>query len=221
MACCGATSPGRTATLAPYAAGRHGCIFVRHGKAYAICLVPALFMTTVCGELSLHGAVARGLPGFRAGSPDHSRQLPDAVCAGCSSYATACCAKRAPHPRRGILTNLLVFMDFYIASETRQYNFTVIHSFADGRARPWRPWRERPLPPVCGTTAFRRTAPIPIASPCNMRAEDVPVYLDEYRRIGVAAELAACRFYASMEVDYLGAQWGRPAITSVSCRSTM
>ena len=99
-------------------------------------------------------------------------------------------------------------MDFKsIASETRQYNFHSHTQFCDGRA-PMETMARAAVAAGMRHYGFSPHSPIPIASPCNMRAEDVPVYLDEYRRIASLSELAACRFYASMEVDYLGAQWG-------------
>ncbi len=49
---------------------------------------------------------------------------------------------------------------------------------------------------------FTPHSPIIIPSPCNMKAEDVPAYLDDVRR---ANEMYApeCRFLAGMEIDYL------------------
>lgn len=61
-----------------------------------------------------------------------------------------------------------------------------------------------------GFTAYGFTphSPVPIESPCNMSFESVEEYLDQYRRIAAMPELASCRFYAGMEVDYLGNDWG-------------
>ncbi|MDE6311293.1 MAG: histidinol-phosphatase [Muribaculaceae bacterium] len=54
---------------------------------------------------------------------------------------------------------------------------------------------------------FSPHSPVPIDSPCNMRAEDVPAYLAEVMRI---RDLYGdrCHFYAGMEIDYLGPDWG-------------
>lgn len=54
---------------------------------------------------------------------------------------------------------------------------------------------------------FTPHSPVPIASPCNMAEAKVPSYLAEVERI--RREYGAqCRFYAGMEVDYLGEEWG-------------
>ncbi len=54
---------------------------------------------------------------------------------------------------------------------------------------------------------FTPHSPLPIASPCNMKAEDVPAYLAEVKRI---RELYGdkCKFFAGMEIDYLGPDFG-------------
>ncbi|MDE6320680.1 MAG: PHP domain-containing protein, partial [Muribaculaceae bacterium] len=54
---------------------------------------------------------------------------------------------------------------------------------------------------------FSPHSPIPIQSPCNMSIDDVPQYLAEFQRIKrVYGDRV--NFYAGMEVDYLGPQWG-------------
>lgn len=54
---------------------------------------------------------------------------------------------------------------------------------------------------------FTPHSPVPIVSPCNMTMENVPVYLAEAERI--KREYGGrCKFYAGMEVDYLGDDWG-------------
>ncbi len=55
---------------------------------------------------------------------------------------------------------------------------------------------------------FSPHSPIPFESPCNMSLESVDEYFDEYRAISSDPALASCRFYAGMEVDYLGDHWG-------------
>lgn len=52
---------------------------------------------------------------------------------------------------------------------------------------------------------FSPHSPVPIASPCNMSADDVPAYLDEVARLN-EAYAGRCRFHAGMEIDYLGPQ---------------
>lgn len=54
---------------------------------------------------------------------------------------------------------------------------------------------------------FTPHSPVPIVSPCNMTVENVPVYLAEVKRIKEAYG-DKCKFYAGMEVDYLGDDWG-------------
>lgn len=55
---------------------------------------------------------------------------------------------------------------------------------------------------------FTPHSPIPFESPCNMSFEAVDQYLAEYRAIADDPTLSCCRFYAGMEVDYLGSTWG-------------
>ncbi len=54
---------------------------------------------------------------------------------------------------------------------------------------------------------FTPHSPIPIESPCNMSLDDVPRYLDEFRRIKQEYGHKV-KFYAGMEVEYLGSEWG-------------
>lgn len=54
---------------------------------------------------------------------------------------------------------------------------------------------------------FSPHSPIPIKSPCNISKEDVPLYLAEVRRIKDEYGRQV-KFYAGMEIDYLGPQWG-------------
>ena len=54
---------------------------------------------------------------------------------------------------------------------------------------------------------FSPHSPIPIESSCNMLQIDVPVYLEEVNRIKKLYGDNA-KFYASMEIDYLGNEWG-------------
>lgn len=54
---------------------------------------------------------------------------------------------------------------------------------------------------------FSPHSPLPVSSPCNMSRDDVPSYLDEFKRL---RDLYAPRLQllCSMEIDYLGSQWG-------------
>lgn len=53
---------------------------------------------------------------------------------------------------------------------------------------------------------FSPHSPVPIKSPCNMSFESVDDYLAEFRRIRDC--YPQVKFYAGMEIDYLGPQWG-------------
>lgn len=54
---------------------------------------------------------------------------------------------------------------------------------------------------------FSPHSPVPIESPCNMSMQQVPLYLDEVARLK-ALYRGATHFYAAMEIDYLGEDWG-------------
>lgn len=54
---------------------------------------------------------------------------------------------------------------------------------------------------------FTPHSPVPIESPCNMSEANVSRYLAEVERIRNDYG-DRCRFYAGMEIDYLGPQWG-------------
>ncbi len=99
-------------------------------------------------------------------------------------------------------------MDFKsIISQTRQYNFHSHTQFCDGHAS-----MELMARAAVGAGmrhyGFSPHSPIPVSSPCNMLRADVDVYLAEVQRIKAMPELQSCRFYAAMEVDYLGDDWG-------------
>lgn len=99
-------------------------------------------------------------------------------------------------------------MDFEsIISQTRQYNFHSHTQFCDGHAS-----MELMARAAVGAGmrhyGFSPHSPIPVSSPCNMLRADVDVYLAEVQRIKAMPELQSCRFYAAMEVDYLGDDWG-------------
>lgn len=55
---------------------------------------------------------------------------------------------------------------------------------------------------------FSPHSPLPIESPCNMPAGSVDAYLAEVEAVRRDPALASCRFFAGMEVDYLGPEWG-------------
>ena len=89
---------------------------------------------------------------------------------------------------------------------SKAYTFHSHTEFCDGRATMEAFAREVV---ARGFThyGFSPHCPLPIVSPCNMRREDVGRYLSEVDRI--KGEYGGhCRFYAAMEVDYLGEEFG-------------
>ena len=89
---------------------------------------------------------------------------------------------------------------------SKAYTFHSHTEFCDGRATMEAFAREVV---ARGFThyGFSPHCPLPIVSPCNMRREDVGRYLREVDRI--KGEYGGhCRFYAAMEVDYLGEEFG-------------
>lgn len=93
-----------------------------------------------------------------------------------------------------------------VLGDNRKYTFHSHTQFCDGRATMDDFAREAVAE---GFThyGFSPHSPVPIASPCNMGFDDVPAYLAEVERIrSVYGDRV--RFYAGMEVDYLGPEWG-------------
>lgn len=89
---------------------------------------------------------------------------------------------------------------------SKAYTFHSHTEFCDGRATMEAFAREVV---ARGFThyGFSPHCPLPIVSPCNMRREDVGRYLSEVDRI--KGEYGGhCRFYAAIEVDYLGEEFG-------------
>ena len=98
-------------------------------------------------------------------------------------------------------------MDFIATiGESDIYNFHSHTQFCDGRATMEEFAREVVAQ---GFThyGFSPHSPIPVESSCNMHIEDVTKYLDEVARIKDAYG-EKLSFYASMEIDYLGKEWG-------------
>lgn len=121
----------------------------------------------------------------------------------CSSAIAADSARHRPRN-----FDLSVMLDFQeLIKDNPLYTFHSHTQFCDGRAT----MREMAAAAVsAGFTRYGFTphSPIPIESPCNMSFEDVDSYLAECRAIAAAPEFASCRFFAGMEVDYLGDDWG-------------
>ena len=87
------------------------------------------------------------------------------------------------------------------------YTFHSHTQYCDGHA-PMRTMAEAAVAAGFTHYGFTPHSPIPFESPCNMSFEAVDEYLAEYRAIASDPALASCRFYAGMEVDYLGKDWG-------------
>ncbi len=98
-------------------------------------------------------------------------------------------------------------MDFIATIGNSQlYTFHSHTEFCDGRAQMLAFAREAVKQ---GFTHYGFTphSPIPIPSPCNMTMDSVSRYFEQYKMI--CDELGnKCRFYAGMEIDYLGDEWG-------------
>ena len=98
-------------------------------------------------------------------------------------------------------------MDFLKETGTSKlYTFHSHTEFCDGRAQMEAFAREAVKR---GFThyGFSPHSPVPIESPCNMKVADVDRYFAEVERIRRAYG-DRCRFYAGMEIDYLGDDWG-------------
>lgn len=93
-----------------------------------------------------------------------------------------------------------------ITKSTDRYNFHSHTQFCDGRVT----MEEMTVAAIgAGMThwGFSPHSPIPFDSPCNMSESDVAAYLDEVTRLkGEYGD--RINLYASMEIDYLGDQWG-------------
>lgn len=88
----------------------------------------------------------------------------------------------------------------------RLYTFHSHTEFCDGRAQMEAFAREA-IAEGFTHYGFSPHSPIPIESPCNMLFENVGRYFNEVRRIRHDYG-EQCRFYAGMEIDYLGPEWG-------------
>lgn len=96
-----------------------------------------------------------------------------------------------------------------ILSEIGKSRLYTLHShtqFCDGRA-PMEEMARAAVAEGFDLYGFSPHSPIPIDSPCNMSAGSVADYLSEVRRIrGLLGPV--CSFFAGMEIDYLGPEWG-------------
>lgn len=98
-------------------------------------------------------------------------------------------------------------MDFMsVIGNSRLYTFHSHTEFCDGRAQMEAFAREA-VKQGFSHYGFTPHSPIPIESPCNMTQASVPRFFAEVERI--RREYGdRCHFYAGMEIDYLGDDWG-------------
>lgn len=98
-------------------------------------------------------------------------------------------------------------MDFLATiGESELYNFHSHTQFCDGRAS-MEDFAREVVAQGFSHYGFSPHSPIPIESTCNMLKIDVPIFLNEVNRIKEKYGDKAT-FYASMEIDYLGEDWG-------------
>ncbi len=93
-----------------------------------------------------------------------------------------------------------------IAASTTAYNFHSHTQFCDGRAT-MAEFAEAALAAGMEHYGFTPHSPIPVESPCNMSEEAVSDYLAEVARLRALYD-GKIHFYAGMEIDYLGKEWG-------------
>lgn len=99
-------------------------------------------------------------------------------------------------------------MDFRnIINSTRQYNFHSHTQYCDGRA-DMASMAASAVASGMLHYGFTPHSPIPFKSPCNMAFECVDEFFDEAERLRHLPELASCRFYTGMEIDYIDNSWG-------------
>ncbi|MDE6040329.1 MAG: histidinol-phosphatase [Muribaculaceae bacterium] len=99
-------------------------------------------------------------------------------------------------------------MDFgSILKGSREYTFHSHTQYCDGKA-PMEEMARAALEQGFEFYGFSPHSPIPIASPCNMKESDVEPYLAEVERIRNLFAGRPIRFFAGMEIDYLGEDFG-------------
>lgn len=90
--------------------------------------------------------------------------------------------------------------------DTRRYNLHSHTEFCDGRAQMMA-FAMKAVDMGFDVYGFSPHSPIPIHSTCNMHCDNVSRYLGEVERIREKFG-DTTRFFASMEIDYLGREWG-------------
>ncbi len=98
-------------------------------------------------------------------------------------------------------------IDFALISRsTDRYNFHSHTQFCDGR-NTMAEFAAAAAAAGMEHYGFTPQSPIPVESPCNMPAIQVPEYLAEVARLR-SLYAGRLNLYAGMEVDYLGDDWG-------------
>ncbi|MDE6113448.1 MAG: histidinol-phosphatase [Muribaculum sp.] len=93
-----------------------------------------------------------------------------------------------------------------ISGSTDKYNFHSHTQFCDGRV-DMEVMTRAAIDAGMQHWGFSPHSPVPFESPCNMHAGDVETYLSEVERLkGIYGDRIS--LYASMEIDYLGDNWG-------------
>lgn len=99
-------------------------------------------------------------------------------------------------------------MDFsQLILTDKKYNFHSHTQFCDGRYE-MAAFAEAAVKAGFTHYGFSPHSPLPIESPANMVHTDVEPYLQEVKRLQEFYKDSDTRFYAAMEVDYLGPDWG-------------
>lgn len=89
---------------------------------------------------------------------------------------------------------------------SKLYNFHSHTQFCDGRDVMCR-FAEAACAAGFTDYGFSPHSPVPIESPCNMTMDSVPLYIDEAMRLRRLYR-DRMRIYISMEIDFLGKEWG-------------
>lgn len=94
-----------------------------------------------------------------------------------------------------------------LLGDSRRYTLHSHTEFCDGRAQMEAFAREASARHFTHY-GFSPHSPVPIVSPCNMHRENVPRFFAEIDRIRRVHGSESVQFLASMEIDYLGGDWG-------------
>ncbi len=90
--------------------------------------------------------------------------------------------------------------------DSQLYNFHSHTQFCDGRAE-MAEFARAAVDMGFTHYGFSPHSPIPVWSTCNMKTGDVPAYVAEFERLK-ALYADSIKLYLSMEIDYLGDEWG-------------